>query len=34
MRDRIIETLIVLVMGLLGFGGWYYLVICFENMEG
>jgi hypothetical protein len=32
MRDRTTETLIALVMGLLGFGGWYYLLICFQNM--
>ena len=32
MRDRTMETLIALVMGLLGFGGWYYLLICFQNI--
>ena len=32
MRDRTMETLIALIMGLLGFGGWYYLLICFQNM--
>jgi len=32
MRDRTMETLIALVMGLLGFGGWYYLLICFQSI--
>ena len=32
MQEQTKDILIALVMGLLGFGGWYYLLVCFQNM--
>jgi hypothetical protein len=33
MQEQTKDILIALVMGLLGFGGWYYLLICLQNMR-
>jgi hypothetical protein len=34
MTEKTKETAIALVMGALGFAGWIYLCICFQNMTG
>ena len=32
MQEETKQCVIALIMGLLGFGGWWYLIICLQNM--